>query len=180
MSDIEGNAQPVLTPLITGQIGIPIDPLAARSIAMFAFDKAVVQDHANRSRTPFFSRRIRHAFRERLTIPPDVNVWICAIKDHGGGGRVKTLYFNGNSPLGNSLHMYAYTFAFGYFACQVLAVKQIWKTAFRSLPGFENIAIPIWPGVLSNLVWPVHHAIDNTAMLEDFAMRWARIELIDL
>src|SRR5208283_3172946 len=37
MSDIEGEAKPILTPLITGESGIPIGPLEARSIARFVF-----------------------------------------------------------------------------------------------------------------------------------------------
>src|SRR5260370_38193237 len=43
MSDIESkHAKPVLTPLVTGQSGIPIDKTSAHSLAIFAFKTAIV------------------------------------------------------------------------------------------------------------------------------------------
>jgi hypothetical protein len=53
MSDIETeHAQPALTPLITGEMDIPIDLSRAHSMALFAFKTTVVLDHARRLREP--------------------------------------------------------------------------------------------------------------------------------
>src|SRR6185437_5187619 len=80
MSDIEGqHAKPVLTPLITGETGIHVGLSEARSMALFSFTTAVILDHsARRGQVPFFDRIARHNFREKLAIPGNVQMWLCA------------------------------------------------------------------------------------------------------
>src|ERR1017187_10244882 len=49
MSDIESHhAKPALTPLITGEMDIPINLERAQSMALFAFKTAVILDHSQR------------------------------------------------------------------------------------------------------------------------------------
>ncbi len=70
MSEIEAHhAKPALTPLITGEMEIPIDLNRAQSMALFAFKTAVVLDHSQRDRVPFFSKRQR--CRIQSIPPPD-------------------------------------------------------------------------------------------------------------
>ena len=179
MSDIESEEKPILTPLITGESGTPIGPLEARSIAHFVFVKAVVLDHAHKAEgtRPFFNRHDRFAFREHRTIPSDVHIWICGYKDHRTGGSVRTLYHQSNLPSGERFKMYVCTCAFGYFAFQLLAVKYMGNTRFWSTAGFEPLAIPIWPGVQPDFVWPPHYARADREQFCEFSNRWARIRI---
>src|SRR5215472_8159168 len=151
----------------------------ARSIAAFSFVKAVVLNHANREAKPFFSRQFRHAFRKDRSIPRDVAVWICGIAKHRGSGRVKSFYHKGESPLGNRVHLYVCTYAVGHFAFQLVGVHQIGKATFWPKPGFETVAIPIYPGLRPDTVWPPEHAIIGGRGIDAFAERWTSIRLIE-
>jgi len=176
MSAIEsGHAKPALTPLITGQFDIPIDRSRAHSIALFAFKTAVVLDHAQRLREPFFSKRLRYGFRLHHTIPGIVNMWFCGYKGHRGNGQFKTAYMKGAASSSDHCLMYACTCAIGCFVFQVLAVKQIGNARFRPLGGFEDLAVQFFPGVRPNCIWPDPYALDGIAQFEAFADRWRNV-----
>src|ERR1017187_7135346 len=149
MSDIEtDHAQPALTPLITGQMDIPIDRSRAHSMSLFAFKTAVIMDHQQRRDVgPFFSKRIRYAFREHLAIPGIVKMWFCGYKGHRGNGQFKTAYYKGETSSSDHCLMYVCTCAIGHFVFQLLAVKQIGNAQFRPLGGFEGLAVPFWPAI---------------------------------
>ena len=180
MSDIENNhAKPVLTPLVTGQLGVPIGLKEAKSIALFAFKTAVVLDHANRERGPFFSRRLRYAFKKHHSIPSFVQMWMCPYAEHRDGGHVTTIYHEGKTHTGYSFLMYVCTCAFGNLAFQVLAVKQIGNLTFRSLAPFKsNLAVPFWPGIPKNYIWPHGVALKSREEFRAFAYRWQSVEVL--
>lgn len=180
MSDIEGgHAKPVLTPLITGELDIPITSSDARSIALFAFSKAVTIDYSVRGRTPFFPRSVRHSFRKHLRIPDFVNIYFCPFAGHRGGGRIKTLYSEGDLPSGESFQTYVCTCAFGHFVFQVLAVtRQPRRTPLRFRSGFrEGVAVPLWPHIPTGYIWPHRFALMSVEEFDAFAFRWNAIQL---
>lgn len=180
MSEIEGqHAKPSLTPLITGQMGIPIDRSCAHSISLFVFKTAVIMDHQQRrDEGPFFSKRIRHAFRLHRAIPGNVNMWFCGYKGHRGNAQFKTAYMKGQSSPSNHWLMYVCTCAFGHFVIQLLAVKQIGNASFRPSGGFEGLSVPFWPEVPRDYVWPSPFALDGVAQFEAFADRWTVVQKI--
>jgi len=181
MSKIESeHAQPALTPLITGQVGIPIDLSRAYSIALFAFKTAVILDYAHAvDGIPFFSKRIRHAFRTSQAIPPQVNMWFCGYRDHRGGGQFKTFYHKGQISPSDHLLMYTCTGAIGYFVFKVVVVKQIWNHSLVPSGGFEGLSVPFWPAVPRDFVWPPPFALADKKQFEAFADRWRTIRLIE-
>src|ERR1700675_4231730 len=63
MSQTEARTKKVMTNFILGKQG-PITQSCADSIAIFSFKTAVIFDHIRRDREPFFSRSVRHTFRE--------------------------------------------------------------------------------------------------------------------
>lgn len=77
MSDIESDhAKSVMTPLMTGQLDVEFGPQQAHSLAIFAYKSAIIVDYAQRHREPFFSRRLRHAFKSDLFIPQNINMFL--------------------------------------------------------------------------------------------------------
>jgi hypothetical protein len=125
MNDIENeHAKPALTPLITGEVNVPIDLCRAKSIALFAFKTAVILDHAHPRGTPFFSKRIRHAFRLHHEIPYGIAMWFCGYRDHRKSVKLKTVHHKAQFSPTEHFLMYVCTCAFGYFAFQVVMVKQ--------------------------------------------------------
>jgi hypothetical protein len=180
MNDIENiHGKPVLTPFITGEIGMPITQEMARSIAIYAFKTAVVANHAARSLQPYFSARLRHAFRVDRSLPAGVSIWICGIKHHRGNVEVKTNYYATQlSPTYRTL-MYTFTCGIGFFVVQVVYVKQFGQVRFRPLAGFEDIGIPVWPAILPDATWPGRYVLDGSREdFEGFSDRWARIQPI--
>jgi len=66
-----------VTDLIAGKMDIPIDQSRAYSIGLFAFKTAVNLEHLNRTRSArFFPREARYRFKQTLTIPPNVTMWM--------------------------------------------------------------------------------------------------------
>jgi hypothetical protein len=181
MSEIESqHAKPVLTPLITGELDIPIGLTEARSIALFSFKTAVILDHANRrGQSPFFDSNSRYLFREKLAIPISVQMWLCGFIKHRGDGRFITLYHQPESFTGENWLMYVCTFAIGNLALQVVAVKDKTERAiFRPTPGFEYVAVPFWPELHPKYIWPGVDALRSPEDFNVFASRWQNIELI--
>jgi hypothetical protein len=179
MNDIESqHAMPALTPLITGQMDIPIDRAYAHSLSLFAFKTAVIMDHQQRRAAgPFFSKRQRYAFRLHHTIPGNVNMWFCGYKWHRGNGQFKTTYTNGEFPAGHNFLMYICTCAIGHLVFQVVAVKQIWSLRFRP-SGFEDLAVPFWPAIPRDYVWPSSSLLDGIEQFEAFADRWHTVDVV--
>jgi hypothetical protein len=181
MSDIENrHAKPVLTPLISGEVNIPIDLAKARSMALFAFKTAVVLDHSQRDRSgPFFDRSSRHAFRENLRIPRSVQMWLCPFRWHRGNGAFLTLYHQPESSSGENWLMYVCTFAVGNVAIQVVAVKDKSERATITpvtIP--EILAVPFWPGLQRDYIWPRGQTLQSREDFRAFAGRWQKIEIL--
>lgn len=181
MSDIESlHAKPVMTPLITGQSNVPIDLPEARSIALYSFKTAVILDHLSRERVPFFDRAIRHEFKKTLGIPINVQMWLCGFAGHRGGGHFLTLYHQPKPASDESWSMYVCTFAIGHLAIQVVAIKDKTRSGYIDpAPGFEDVAVPFWPGLHRDFVWPATGALRTTADFNAFAGRWQNITVTD-
>ncbi len=78
MSEIENkHAKPAMSDLILGR-PTAISHSRAHSLAVFAFKTAVVTDHRQRKREPFFVRATRYRFRESLTVPPRLGIWLAS------------------------------------------------------------------------------------------------------
>jgi hypothetical protein len=175
MSNIESkHAKPILTPLITGEVDIPINQAKAKSIAIFAFKTAVVLDHANRGRPPFFPRRFRYAFRESHFIPLFVQMWMCGFADRGHGQSLG-VYTKGTIPPADPLEMYTCTCAIGHFVFQVLAVKKIGRAGLEPEVKFDHLSVPLWPKVPPGFVWPAAEVLRSPEEFLAYAQRWVNV-----
>ena len=173
MSDIESlHAKPVMTRLIQGEFNIPIGPPEARSIALFAFKTAVVLDHTRRDRPPFFSKDLRHAFREHLIIPNIAQMWMCAYAPGARRINVHFGHWRGDLSPTYPIRIYVCTCGIGNFAFQVVTINQPGFASFMPLPGFEDLAVPLWPTVLPNFVWPPRKGLMSAQEFKKFCFRW--------
>jgi len=179
MSAIESDhAEPMLTPLIVGQIGIPISEEWSRSIALFAFKTAAVIDlmpEIKKRTSSFFSKRIRTDFRKNLTIPPSVWMWMCAyIPEHYRADVFASAYHT-EVPVIGPMQFYIVTYAIGHFVFQVLSLKSIYTGRIRIEAGdttFNRAAVQFWPKIAPKFVWPRPFAIRSVEELEKFHRRW--------
>jgi hypothetical protein len=172
MSKLENeHAKPSLTDLIIGKSGVLIDDARARSIALFAFKTAVVFDHLMRRPKRFFDFSARSEFRNSLTIPPGVGVFIAAIASRGFG-EANTLYRELDLPSPRFFEAYVLTYSIERVAIQVAACK----TSGISAAKVKNyFAVPIWPKAPEDFTWPPRRAISTTAEFDEFSDRWKTI-----
>lgn len=178
MSDIENlHAKPVMTPLITGEIDIPIGYREARSLALYSFKAAIITDMSRRHREPFFSRRIRHAFRNGLNIPQFVNMWMCAYVPGATRVDFEFGYHKGYAPSAHQLQLNVLTCGIGCFAFQVVSVKHALPIRVQPAPGFETLAQKFWPAIPDGFVWPRMKGLRSIEELLKFHHRWDSITL---
>jgi hypothetical protein len=176
MSNLESqHAKPVLTPLIVGNVSIHITQEVARSLALFAFKTAVVMDHAQHRGNPWFSERLRYAFREHQTISSAVEMWICGTYGRRRAIDLHSGYFAGNLSPTYPVHSYVCTVAIGHLVFQVHSAKHFGHTKLYPLPTFDAVAVPFWPGIPDGLVWPFPQNLNGKRDFDSFSMRWSAI-----
>jgi hypothetical protein len=172
MSNIESqHAKPAMTDLILGKKGVKISQTRARSIALFAFKTAVVFDHIRRESSPFFTRSDRFLFREKLVIPFTVRMWMTAVERPGNGTAI-TWYQKGHLNTNDTVELYACTFSCEHFCFQVVAERRPSGIALIPRARFEQLAVPFWPTIARDFVWPAPSALRSVKDFETFSKRW--------
>jgi hypothetical protein len=176
MSNLESqHAKPVLTPLIIGEVSVPVTQKAARSLALYAFKTAVVMDHAHRRGNPWFSTRIRYAFREHQTISTAVEMWMCGTYGRRRAIDLHSGYFSGSLTPTYPVQSYVCTVAIGHLVFQVHSGKHLGTKQIFPLPTHDAVAVPFWPGLPSGLVWPFVANLHGKRDFDLFCMRWRSI-----
>jgi hypothetical protein len=178
MHEIEDNhAIPVMSPLIAGKVGIPINQSAARSIAIFAFKTAVIIDLLRHDgKEPFFSRRLRADFRKHLAIPSMVNMWLCAYAPRKvRRADVFAAYYSAEIPLMDKVQLYVCTYGIGKLAFQILAVKTFSSRFIFKVSGFEELSVPFWPEIEPGFVWPQPFGLRSVEEFTQYHRRWENL-----
>jgi hypothetical protein len=168
------HAEPAMSDLIVGK-EVLVSESRAKSIALFAFKTAVILDHMGRDK-PFYSVSARREFANSLIIPANVNVWLAGLFPTGSG-RIYSLYPEIYLEPPRFLKLNVCTFAAGHLVFQVVGRQYIEIPAFRPVPGFDHLAVPIWPLVKQDISWPLPHVLRYRSDFEKFSERWGVIQL---
>jgi hypothetical protein len=175
MSDLENvHAKPTMTDLILGKLDVPVDQTRANSIALFAFKTAVVFDHLGRGGAPFFERSARHEFRNSLTIPYNVDMWMTGFAP-SGSGFAQTVYHDGQVSPDKTLGMYVCTYSIEHLVIQVVGYKEQGLHQVTSKNHFQ--AIPFWPEIQDAFVWPAAEALHTVSDFDLFSARWQNVDV---
>jgi hypothetical protein len=175
MSNIESKyAKPFISPLILGETGIPISPSCARALAYFAFNIAVTLDYKRENAPSFFPRPVRHAFRESLEIPENVHMWMFSRTGADKGVSLHAGYFASTPVPTCTIEIYSCTMGIGSFGFQVATVNQLGNGVSSISPEveFDHLAVPFWPLLPIDLVWPIFDSIRSENDLTAFSLRW--------
>jgi hypothetical protein len=163
MSDLESNhAKPSIGKMILATAPITLTKSQMSSICAFAFKSAVIGDHMNRKRPPFFSSESRRQFARSLAIPPATYVWIgCLSGNDPVHGLFKVQYGITPPRTTNGFRLYTFTWGIGRFFLQLLAWRWMRGKLRRTLvPGITQnefwnpYSIPIWPNSPLSVQWP--------------------------
>jgi hypothetical protein len=178
MSNIESKAKSAMSDLIRGESGLVISQSRADAIACFAFKTAVIFDHIQRSRELFFSRPVRHGFRESLAIPTTVRMFMAGFLP-AGKGHVHTCYHEGTISATDRIILYVCTYAVGHFVFQVVDKKRQGFTKVvlepRGPRTFQSVAVEFWPWVPGGLAWPPAHVLQAVDDFDAFSVRWRNL-----
>jgi len=176
MSELENvHAKPSLTDLILGKQDVPVDRTRANSIALFAFKTAVVFNHLRRGGAPFFERSARHEFRNSLTIPFNVDMWLTGFAP-SGSGFAQTVYHDGKIPPDKTLEMYVCTYAIQHLVIQIVGYKELGIHQVVSKNQFQ--AIPFWPEIQDAFVWPPTEVLHTVSDFDSFSARWQTVDVV--
>jgi hypothetical protein len=178
MADVENNhAKPCISDMVLSKAAITLDISCLVSISIFIFLKSVVSDHVQ-SKEPFFSMRVRRAFRQSLALPP-TQVWLGCIdifEPEYAVSRMKYSYSVATISPGH--HFYTYTWSVGHLLIQMVASRSK-STRFRMFPVFidqgpdwARYALPIWPPPALSIVWPPPQHFSHS-LVDEFTNRFA-------
>lgn len=161
--------------------GTPLT-LAADDAALlgaYTFMKAVVADHATPKDDRFFSQEGRERFRETLSIPPSVRMWIAAYQgaQRFGGKCVNAILVPNEPSVLDGIEYYVFSYVVAHLVLQLHAVR--WKdgrSAFASVPKhdpyWDPAVVQFWP-YSASVSWPPTKYIgDNTleALMNRFSL----------
>jgi hypothetical protein len=176
MSKLESeHAEPAMSDLILAK-DVLISESRAKSIAVFAFKTAVVVDHMGRDK-PFYTTTARREFAHSLTIPRNVNIWLAGLFPMSSG-RCNSLYPEIYFEAPRYLKLNVCTFAVGHLVFQVVGAQYIEIPDFGPKPGFEHLAVPIWPPIQQDIGWPLPNVLKYRSDFESFSNRWSAIRLV--
>ncbi len=180
MSDLEAEAQPMLSPII--KFGVPISflPAGIAILAAFAFKSAIISDHTYRERKPFFPVSDRVRFMKTLQIPDGVQMWIASSGSDQFNGVFHSFTFEVGSHQGplHSAKFFSFTWSAGYLVLQVLAPR--WRKnrrRYKTLPiltpdeKWDPASIRFWPNDGRPITWDPASDLSGNS-LDVFKNRW--------
>jgi hypothetical protein len=179
MSDLTDRVKRAYSDQIFNGAALTLTPGDAALLGAYAFMKSVVADHATPKDERFYPQQVREPFRETLSIPPNVRMWIAAYQGaHRFGGRCHTAILSPNEPsVLDGIEYYAFTYVVGHLALQTHAVR--WRdgrSAFAPVPKpdpyWDPAVIQFWP-YAEPVFWPPKKYIgDDTleALMKRFSL----------
>ena len=185
MSDVVNElVKPCIQSMIPSDSVTELSPECVRSIAIYAFLKAVVGDQLKPpNKAHFFSMAVRSYFRRTLLLPPNMQVWLGCIGVNDPHNAIFRMNYGHTAPKAPSgKYLYTFTLGVGRLVIQLASLK-LKNPRFRRkivtlLPPdqfFDGKAysIPIWPPTGKNVVWPPLNHLSGP-FLEAFTNRFAR------
>jgi hypothetical protein len=152
------------------------------TIAAFAFCKSVVADHSHSNREPFFTFAERNLFRQTLSIPRGVQMWLTSMPIQHGLFKSMTLEAPQNTPKRFELNIF--TYGLGHLVIQVAGCRWKKKALRRhthppilTQPSeWDSCSIPFWPVLTTMPIqWPAKEHLGRE-IVDDFVQRWIRLE----
>lgn len=170
MSRMENEyAKPAMADLILGKRVGAISQRRARGLSLFAFKTALIADCSLPEKDYFFAKSERYAFRESLTIPPDVRMWLLGMEPRLGGAiRNHSVHYRPNYSLNIC------SFWVGQLGFQVVSAKSARAYNLESLPTPPGLTFLFYPTLEPGISWPRKKVLGVDAF-NDFSSRWNKV-----
>jgi hypothetical protein len=151
------------------------------TVAAWAYTKAIVAEHSHSNRKPFFTFAERQLFRETLSIPKDVQMWLASMPIRRGLFKSYVVETTLDTP--RRFEINVFTYGLGHFVIQVVSARWNKKALRRHAPPpkltpgpvWNDVSIPFWPNDGTPVSWPpAAHLGDNA--VQQFVERWKHLE----
>jgi hypothetical protein len=176
MSSLESlHAKPALLDLIISNKRTVLSTEKLVTISAYAFKAAVIGDHMQRNKLPFFPEQMRYDFSHTLRTPPGFHVWIghLAADIEPLQAIFRRRYWDATSKTAFGFKLYVCTWGVGNFVLQSAAIIDENNTFHIGQDHYwDSFAIPIWPMLSGPLiaVWPPLNHISHN-LVDEFCYR---------
>lgn len=164
-------ARPAMTDLITGKRVERISAKRIKGLALFAFKTAVIANRSLPEDEFFFNKSARYAFRDSLTIPHDVSMYLVGLPKGTERGQIasRNIYFP--EPKNPELALNVCSFFIGQLGFQVVSAKARGPMKLQCIPAEPNLIFRFYPTLECPLSWPRNKTLSPSAFF-DFGNRW--------
>ncbi|HET9402284.1 MAG TPA: hypothetical protein VFO34_15175 [Candidatus Acidoferrales bacterium] len=154
-----------------------LDHRECSTIAAFGFMKAIVADHSHDNRKPFFSYAERRSFRESLSIPAGVQIWLACLGTAKGLFKAYYTETAFNEP--QRIEINVFTYSLGHLCFQVATCRWKRKSHKKYRPplfltpdqSWNDVTVQCCPVIEPTIIWPPP-AILGDQIVERFVHRF--------
>jgi len=168
-------AKPAMADLILGNRIGELSKKRARGLSLFAFKTAVIANRSLPDSEFFFTTSERYSFRESLTIPPDVTMFLVGMENVKGGGFGSFNVSWRHRPKKPDLSLNVCSFWVGQLGFQVISAKCTGPHKVESLPTPPGLTACFYPTLEPGIRWPRKNVLGVQAF-NDFSNRWNAIK----
>ena len=195
MSNLESqHAKPAMGGMILFPTPTALSTENLVSITLFAFKTAVIGDHVQRNKLPFFPVSTRYEFAETLRLPLGFHVWIgCIDETDPYHGVFRRRYWKTPPKIANGFKLYVCTWGIGRFLLQAAtifpsddAINSELVFHLMQHQKWDSFSIPIWPMLNGPIIakWPPAGHLGHN-LLDEFCdrglnMQFGTLEFIEV
>lgn len=169
-----GLGEPAMTDLILGNRIGELSKKRARGLSLFAFKTAVIANRSLPESEWFFTASERYAFRQSLTIPNDVTMFLVGMEDVKGAGGCRG--FNVFYPDRNhhNLSLNVCSLWVGQLGFQVVSARGLKAEKVECPPTQPGLICRFYPTLDPQISWPRKRVL-GVKEFNDFSNRWTMI-----
>jgi hypothetical protein len=181
MSDLETRVKLMIGDMVYKCTETTLQDKDIATVAAWVYTKAIVAEHSHDNTTPFWTFAERQPFRQTLSIPNGVQMWLASLAiEHG---LLKSYFVQTPLNTPRRFELNVFTYGLGHFVIQVVTARWNKKAFRRHAPPpiltpasvWDSCSIPFWPSNGTPVSWPpAAHLIDRA--VEQFVQRWMLLE----
>src|SRR5260370_12410263 len=180
MSDLETRVKPIIGDMVCKCNETTLHDKDIATIAVWAYTKAIVAEHSHNNRKPFFTFAERQLFRQTLSIPNGVQIWLASMPVQHGLFKSYVIETPLNAPRRFELNVF--TYGLGHFVIQAVTARWNKKALRWHTPPpvltqaieWDSCSIPFWPRSGAPISWPPAGHMSHQ-VVDAFVQRWTQL-----
>jgi hypothetical protein len=180
MSDLETRVKPIIAEMVSKCAATTLHDKDIATIAVWAYTKAIVAEHSHNNRKPFFAFAERQLFRQTLSVPNGVQMWLASLPVQQGLFKSHVVETPLNTP--GRFELNVFTYGLGHLVIQVVTSRWAKKALRRhanppvltQAVEWNSCSIPLWPSTAASVSWPPNGHLGHQ-IVDAFVQRWTQL-----